>query len=129
MAVSVGEVMAATRCWFVLDTVSGQVAAEGGALTAPLPDSRATWFAVKGYGVYEAGSLPDFDEADGTVWELRPPEAFLRLCRDISAWDDAHGGTVSEKLGDWSVTNAESWRAAFSDRLGCWQRMFTEVAL
>lgn len=129
MAVSVGEVMACVRRYFVLDEYEGAIRTEAGVPVTPAQTPGATWFALQGYGVFEKGQLPEVDLPYGKMWELAPPEAFLRLCREISAWDDLHGGVKGERFGSYSVEHPQSWQEVFSPRLRCWQRMFTEVVL
>lgn len=70
----------------------------------------------------------------GTMWILRPPADFRRLCARISDWDDAcpGGRAASERFGEYSVTYGRAerdWQSHFSAALRPWRRMFTEVPL
>lgn len=123
--------------------MTGEFVITGNSLS-PAPD--APFVAIKGSayhnGVYslldgEMIDAPDKDETfDGVVYPLRPPDDFLALCKDISAFDDKSpvGAMQSETFGGYSYTRASganggvaTWQNAYASRLIPFKRMFSEV--
>ena len=144
MAVSVAAVMRHIRNYFDRGYRYGDFTIIGGALT-PAPDSAYVYIAgsVLHDGVWALSGdmlqgVPDGlrDESfSGRVYELHPPDDFLRLCGEISEYDDKNpvGALQSESFGDYSYTRAsvqggaQGWQAAFRPQLDAYRRMVTEV--
>lgn len=71
----------------------------------------------------------------GRVWALCPPPAFLALYEEIKAYEEKNpaGSLQSESFGAYSYSRSSgsngttTWQEAFSGRLACFRRMFTEV--
>lgn len=136
MAVSITAVMRRVRNFFERERIEGTFTITGGVL-APLPD--APYIAISGSawhdGVFPIGPLPEtgHDETfDGKVWGLHPPDDFIDLCRDVSAYDEKNpvGAPQSESFGAYSYTRSNAgigWEAAFAGKLLPFRRMFTEV--
>lgn len=75
----------------------------------------------------------------GTIWEMRPPRAFLALADEIAAWNDKYGATVNSpyqsenvigvysyqlKASGMSVgQNLATWQNIFSTRLNEWRKI------
>lgn len=93
-------------------------------------------------GVYEmqggkpVGMAASPDETfRGTVWLLRPPNDFLKLCEEIAKYDEHNpaGSLVSESFGSYSRTRGTgaggsvAWQDVFADALRPYRRMWTEV--
>lgn len=86
-------------------------------------------------GVYqldENGTLPGLaDHAwEGNILLLEPPESFLRLCREIASWAQAHPdpAVTSERFGDYSrASSGESWTKVFAPQLAAFTHMYQEV--
>lgn len=157
MTVSIAAVMRLVRNYFERECIEGSFAISGGVLE-PMPD--APYIAISGSarhdGVFPASALsgeltgdelcglikhdivPGKDETfDGKVWGLHPPDDFLALCEEISAYEDKNpiGAPQSESFGAYSYTRpsvggtaGNGWEAAFSGRLLPYRRMFTEVS-
>lgn len=145
MAVSVAAVMRHIRNYFDRGYRYGDFTIIGGALT-PAPDSAYVYIAgsVLHDGVWALSGdmlqgVPDGlrDESfSGRVYELHPPDDFLRLCEEISEYDDKNpvGALQSESFGDYSYTRAyasqkapNGWQGAYYDRLAPYRRMYTGV--
>ena len=141
MAVTVAAVMRACRNFFEGTPLTGTFAITGGGLS-PAPD--APYVAIRGRcyhdGVHEiSGGVLDVLKTDevfeGAVYPLRPPDDFLDLCKDISAYDDKTPvtGNQSESFGGYSYTRASgasgllTWQEAFAHRLIPFRRMFSGV--
>lgn len=149
MAVSVAAVMRQINNYFEGGCISGMIAISGAAIV-PKPDSP--WVCIRGSwlhdGVYrvEDGklvregqanyvwTLPD-EEFDGRVWLLKPPEDFLDLCKEISAYDDKNpvGAYQQETFGGYSYMRQATgkaitaWQDVFAGRLSVYRRPTTEV--
>lgn len=72
----------------------------------------------------------------GTVWPLRPPRDFVKLCERIAEFEAKTPVTAvqSESFGAYSHTmfsgkngGAVTWQEAFAPQLVRYRRMFTEV--
>ena len=152
MAVSIAAVMRRVRNYFERECIEGAFAICGGVLE-PMPD--APYIAISGSarhdGVFPASALSGEltgdelsglinhdivlakDETfDGKVWGLHPPDDFLALCEEISAYDGKNpiGAPQSESFGAYSYSRGAAeggWEAAFAGRLLPYRRMFTEV--
>ena len=138
--ITITDIMREVRNCFPEWRLEGRFTISGGKLTAPLL-LPGDWVLLEGAqrnaGVRQLdsrGVLPGAkDETfDGTVWLLRPPEDFLRLCAEITAWDaePALTGIRREHFGPYSVEYADTngvpldWRKAFAARLIPWRRMY-----
>lgn len=139
MAVSIAAVMRHVRNYFERGCVEGEFAVSGGVLT---PAPNAPFFAVEGSmfhdGVYRPGEMKEapHEKFSGKVWLLCPPDDFLKLCEEISAFDDANPASTmqSESFGEYSYTRGgdsskQTWAAVFSSKLNSYRRMFTEVGV
>lgn len=144
MAVSVAAVMRHVRNFFERGARLGNFTIIGGALT-PAPECSYVYisgsalhdgvWALSGDMLQGAQDGMKDDSFTGFVFELHPPGDFLRLCEEISSYDDAHpvGEMQSETFGDYSYTRASSqggeqgWQSAYRKRLDAYRRMFTEV--
>lgn len=139
MAVSIAAVMRHVRNYFERGCVEGEFAVSGGVLT---PAPNAPFFAVEGSmchdGVYRPGEMKEApqEKFTGKVWLLCPPDDFLQLCEEISAFDDANPASAmqSESFGEYSYTRGgdsskQTWAAVFASKLNSYRRMFTEVGV
>ena len=105
---TVGELCAVCRNWFVKDVVRGSFSVRHGVL-CEIPGTAVGQYvrivgsrANDGVYRYPAGSTDDGTDAlcdeefDGAVWLMAPPPEFLRLCRDITAWEEKAGAALDE---------------------------------
>lgn len=139
MAVSMAAVMRHVRNYFERGYIDGTFTVSGGMLT---PAPQTPYFAVQGslgydgvYSVFEG--LPENmpETFTGRVWLLHPPDDFVSLCEQISAYDDKNpvGALQSETFGEYSYTRyngysgPQTWQTAFAAYLTPYRRMFTEV--
>lgn len=134
MIPTVGQIMQTIRRYFEAGPpVEGDFTLAGGHLAGPsgLALCPGDWIAVCGAGaasgVYcadDSGCLPGAPDAvfSGRVWRLDPPGDFLRLCREIAAWCEAHPRTSlkAERFGEYSHAPAVN---AAGTPLG-WQQIF-----
>ena len=137
--VNVGDVMRACRHFFPVSFTHGAWTVAGGRFTPADQVQPGDWIAVSGSmhndGVFrldDQGALPGArDESfTGSVWRLAPTQAFLDLCEEIAAYDQAHpaSSVTSERFGQYSATHAPGgWEAVFAERLRPFRRMFPEV--
>lgn len=100
----------------------------------------------KNDGVHKVSENDLIDEGEfhGAVWVMTPPQAFLKLVAEITAWQDKYGGVDSvamspynsESFGGYSYSKSGSgygsgssavvdWRSAFAGRLNLYRRMLT----
>ena len=139
MAVSIAAVMRHVHNYFERGCVEGEFTVSGGVLT---PAPNAPFFAVEGSmyhdGVYRPGEMKDApqEKFSGKLWMLCPPDDFVQLCEEISAYDDANPASAmqSESFGEYSYTrNGDNskcaWTAAFAAKLNGYRHMFTEVSV
>ena len=139
MAVSIAAVMRHVHNFFERGCVEGEFTVSGGVLT---PEPKAPFFAVEGSmyhdGVYRPGEVKEAPQEKfiGKVWLLCPPDDFLKLCEEISAFDDANPASAmqSESFGEYSYTRGgdgskQAWSAVFALKLNSYRRMFTEVGV
>lgn len=140
MAVSIAAVMRHVRNYFERGFVEGEFTVSGGVLS---PTPAARYFAIEGSiyhdGVYREGELKESpaETFSGKVWTLCPPDDFIALCAEISAFDDNNpaGAMQSESFGEYSYTRmggadgAPGWICVFSNQLHPYRRMFTEVGV
>lgn len=140
MAVSIAAVMRHVRNYFERGCVEGEFTVSGGVLS-PAPAAR--YFAIEGSmyhdGVYREGELKESpaETFSGKVWTLCPPDDFIALCAEISAFDDNNpaGAMQSESFGEYSYTRmggadgAPGWMRVFANQLHPYRRMFTEVGV
>ena len=97
MAVAIADVMRHVRNFFNRGFYRGEISITGNTL---LPAQAAPYVAIQGSayhdGVYAvidgylqgmADGLPD-ETFSGLVWQLYPPADFIRICEQISAYDE-----------------------------------------
>ena len=152
MADMTGAVMAQVRNYFEGDPIEGQISvtAEGMIM---LPDDLpmclyvaicgsamhdGVWRVSGGY-IFDGEATPELPAECfvGTVWPLYPPQAFLRICKDVAAFEAERGlsPVVSESFGGYSYSLATgqngpmTWQERFSQKLRPYCRMFTEVGV
>ena len=132
------ELMRLCRNAFEVERVDGEFTLEGGRVSPGFSPGNGEWVAIRGSrwndGVHkvEDGDLPDtVDETfRGTVWVLRPPMDFLRLCRRIDRYQQrGEPEAERERFGEYEVSGRKSWQQVFAGELAPWRRMFTEVPL
>ena len=139
MAVSIAAVMRQVRNFFVRGYMDGEFIIGGGVLT---PEPPAHFVAITGsafsdgvYSVFDGFPSSASGKFTGRVWLLHPPDDFLALCQQISAYDDQNpvGAMQSESFGEYSYTRAVGnsgaipWQTAFAQQLAPYRRMFAEV--
>ena len=142
MAVTVADVMRRVRNCFPSVRMDGTFTICNHHLDADGLLLPGDWLAIVGSaradGVWqldENGCLngPADEIFTGSVWLLRPPEAFLRLCADIIAYDSGQrrDGLRRERFGAYSLERAVDgnglpigWETVFRHRLLPWQRMY-----
>lgn len=86
---------------------------------------------------YPADDLVD-ETFTGTVSEMRPPRAFLKVVDEIAAWDEKYGATMAspytsesvqgvysyaKAAADGSGSSADAWQGAFRARLNEWRKI------
>lgn len=137
MRVTVSDVMRRVRNYFPSGYVEGAFTATSGVLS-PNPLGPGEWVAIPDgpwAGVYQADALGRVEALRDGTWQgrmflLSPPEDFLRLCGEISAWAGKKSDptVVSEKFGEYSRTQSSpAWEKVFSAALQPYRRMFSEV--
>lgn len=87
---------------------------------------------------YPADDLVD-ETFNGVIWEMRPPQAFLKIVSEISDWLDKYGDTmknpyqsedvigvyrytkmtIGKVTGDYIAT----WQNAYKDQLNEWRKL------
>lgn len=143
MAVSIAAVMRHVRNFFTRGYIDGEFTVSGGVLTpAPLSPYAAITGSAFYDGVYSmTDPLPEGkpETFTGRVWLLHPPDDFVRLCEQISQYDDKNpvGAMQSESFGEYTYRRPvvgmngsgglASWQTAFAIHLMPYRRMFTEV--
>lgn len=139
MSVSVSDVMRHVRNHFVIGFADGNWQLQDGRLLPEIGLSPGAWIALTDAdhltGVHqldEHGQLPHLPDNlwSGRLWMLAPPADFLRLCREISQWDDAHPDPtlVSERFGEYSRSQSgTAWQRVFASSLSPYFRMYPEV--
>lgn len=145
MAVDVAAVMRQTRNYFEREKMEGVFSISGGVLS-PAPKAPyvciqgsafcdGVWRLAGGMLIAEDGLFSPEETFEGVVWGLHPPNRFLALCEQISAYEEKNpaGALQSESFGDYSYTRAsgqsgaQGWSSAFWLQLLPYRRMFTEV--
>lgn len=113
--------------------------------TIELPElMEGQYFCIRGSrfndGVYQYPVLDLADEVfTGTIWEMRPPRAFLQLVAEIETWQEKYGEIVntpyqSESFGGYSYSKASGsagssdtdgagWQGVFKHRLNAWRKL------
>lgn len=91
-------------------------------------------------GVYQYPAEGLLDEVfTGEIWPMRPPRAFIELCREIEAWQGRYGGGMASPfsseniIGVYSYTkaagsdggaaNGAAWQNVFKSRLNQWRKL------
>lgn len=141
------NVMREVRNYFPRYRIDGRWKASGGVLEGCDMLLTGDWVAMTGsdrwdgvYQVAEDGTLPGLADGVwyGTLWLLKPPEAFLTLCGEITAWCEKHPAddVTDERFGEYSVRRAVDaqgvpvgWQRVFAASLLPWRRMYSEVPL
>lgn len=146
---TVGELCALCRNWFLVKSVRGRFAIRGGSL-ADVPGAAEGQYvriigsaADDGVCRYPGTGLTD-GEFDGAVWLMAPPAEFEALAGEIDAWErkaraamdrltDGVGGYRSESFGGYEYVRSETasdapldWRderLGFSARLNMWRKI------
>ena len=111
---TVGELCAVCRNWFVKDVVRGRFSVRDGVLCAIPGAADGQYIRLVGSrandGVYrypagggedgsDAEGLSD-EEFDGAVWLMAPPPEFIGLCRDITAWEERSGAAAERAMDE-----------------------------
>lgn len=144
MAVRIDDVMRRCCNFFERGYLDGTFSIAGNVLS-PTVNSGYVYLSGTKHsdGAYRLGSsgqlltdeILEDETFTGRVWALNPPPAFLALCEEIKMFDEKNpaGSLQSESFGAYSysrgsgTSGATTWQEAFSGRLACFRRMFTEV--
>lgn len=111
------------------------------------------YFRIKGSvlndGVYqnnEAGLSSLQDETfTGAIWAMAVPPSFLKLCEEITEWQNKYGGVGSTNMSPYSSesisgvysrtkasgsssgngeSSVETWQSTYKSRLNKWRRIY-----
>ena len=144
MAVSIDDVMRSCCNFFERGYRDGTFSIAGNVLS-PTVDGGYVYLSGTKHsdGAYRLGvsgqlltdDMLEDETFTGRVWALNPPPAFLALCEEIKGYEEKNpaGSLQSESFGAYSYSRASgangtaTWQEAFSSRLACFRRMFTEV--
>lgn len=127
------------------ETVSGTWVISGGRVNLPFLKEGQYFFIESSFqndGVY---MYPDCelvgDVLEGYITPLSPPKEFIKLCEDISMWQEKYGGVDSsalspfnsESFGGYSYSKGggnsssgqvgTSWKDVFKGRLREWRKI------
>ncbi|MBE6725664.1 MAG: hypothetical protein E7576_10835 [Ruminococcaceae bacterium] len=135
---TVGELCAVCRNWFVKESVRGRFSVCGGVLGEVPGAEPGQYIRVIGStgsdGVYRYPAVGLRDEVfEGAVWLMAPPPGFVALAREIDAWEKAARGSLekavenagsgfrSESFGGYEYVRGDAGDAPFDwrdERLG-----------
>lgn len=79
-------------------------------------------------GVYQfnVDELID-EEFDGTIWKMRVPNDFVKLCKEIEVYSKEYASSPyqSESFGGYSYSKIGdgSWQSVFAKRLNRWRKI------
>jgi hypothetical protein len=82
------------------------------------------------YGEGEESELKD-ETFDGVIWEMRPPQEFLKLVSEISDWMDKYGDTMrnpyqsEDVIGAYRYTKMTSGKVT-GDYIATWQNVYKD---
>lgn len=100
---TVGELCAVCRNWFLKESVRGRFCIRGGVLE-PVPGIREGQFirligSTANDGVYRcpAVGLKD-EEFEGAVWLMAPPDGFVALAGEIDAWEKSARASLGKAV-------------------------------
>ena len=147
MKVTIADVMAEVRNYFQEAPSLEECTMKGGVLECGVVLESGQWVALSGSvhnnGVFqldENGTIPGAQDERwcGYLWLLFPPESFLKLCREIDEWVQAHpdASLCRESFGAYSYEQARTacglavrWQDVFRSELLPYRRLYAGVRL
>lgn len=139
----IGKVCAYIHNFFETDEMTGQrliypgiYTIEGGNIDLPFLEAGQYFRMLhsrfnNGVHVYGVDELKD-ETFDGVIWEMRPPQEFLALVDEITAWVEKYGETANSPfqsenvIGVYNYTKGEgggSWPSVFKERLKPYRKL------
>ena len=82
--------------------------------------------------MFDSSKVLENDEFEGEIWELAPPQEFIKLCDKIREWnaENKHSDKTSESFGGYSYSKATNnngvpltWQDVFAKDLRAYKKI------
>lgn len=134
------EAMSYCKNWFVTEIHKGNISIQDNTINLNgkefTPNAYTDFLRLIGghtnEQMFDSSKVLENDEFEGEIWELAPPQEFIKLCDKIREWNDENkpNDKTSESFGGYSYSKATNnngvpltWQDVFAKELRAYKKI------